>query len=114
MTFFLIKILVSGVMIAFASWLAGRNPGLAGFLIALPLMTMLALPFAYAEHHDVARVHQFAVSIMVGVPVSLSFFIPFALNKWIKMSFSTAYLLGLVCLGGGYLLHRSIVRVWGA
>jgi len=34
--FFIVKILISALLIAFASWLAGKKPVLAGFIIALP------------------------------------------------------------------------------
>jgi len=74
--FFIFKIIFSGLLIALASWLAGKKPVLAGFIIALPLMSMLSIVFTYAEYRDMAKVNQFATSILVAVPLSLAFFIP--------------------------------------
>ncbi|MBI1871505.1 MAG: hypothetical protein HYS07_09960 [Chlamydiae bacterium] len=74
---FIIKILVSSVIIAFTSWLAGKRPVLAGFIIALPLTSMIGLFFSYAEFRNMEKINQFASSIFVAVPLSLVFFYPF-------------------------------------
>ena len=37
MIFFTLKIVIAAIIIAFASWLSGQNPKLAGFIIDLPL-----------------------------------------------------------------------------
>src|SRR5690606_4868662 len=42
------KVLISACLIAFASWLSNKKPELAGFIIALPLTSLLALGFSYA------------------------------------------------------------------
>ena len=107
---FAIKIIVSGIVIAYVSWLAGKNPILAGFIIALPLMSMLSIIFSYFEYRDMAKINQFAFSILVAVPLSLTFFIPFVLNKWLKMNFPLTYVLAIVCVSAAYFLHHSIFR----
>ena len=43
MFFSALKIAISACVIAFASWLSKQKPDLAGFIIALPLGTMLVL-----------------------------------------------------------------------
>jgi hypothetical protein len=93
-----------------ASWLAGRNAILAGFIIALPLMSMLAILFSYFQYRDMAKINEFAVSILVAVPLSLTFFIPFVLNKWLKMGFTLTYVLAIGCLAVAYFLHSLIFK----
>ena len=49
MILFTLKIVLAAIIIAFASWLSGQNPKLAGFIISLPLVspvsyTHLTLP----------------------------------------------------------------------
>lgn len=95
---FALKVIVSAVLISSASWLAGKKPVLAGLLIALPLTSMLGILFAYREHHDMAKINQFASSIFVAVPLSLTFFIPFLLNRWLKMNFAMTFGLGIALL----------------
>jgi len=103
--FFAFKIIFSGIVIAFASSLAGKKPVLAGFIIALPLLSMLSIIFTYAEYRDMSKVNQFATSILVAVPLSLTFFIPFIANKWLKLNFVTTYGLAVACLLAAYFLH---------
>ena len=101
---FALKTLVAGALIAFTSWLAGKKPVLAGFIIALPLTSMIGILFAYAEHRDMQKINQFASSIFIAVPLSLTFFIPFLLNRWLKMGFVLTFLSALTCLAIGYYL----------
>ncbi|OGW87132.1 MAG: hypothetical protein A3C35_03050 [Omnitrophica bacterium RIFCSPHIGHO2_02_FULL_46_11] len=108
--FFLIKILISAVLIAFASWLAGRQTILAGFIIALPLISMISIFFVYSEYRDMEKVNQFAVSILTAVPLSLLFFVPFLLNKWLKMNFGMTYLSAIGCLTLAYFAHHFIFK----
>ena len=108
--FFLFKIILSGFIIALASKLASKDSALAGFLVALPLVSMLSILFVYWETHDAGKINQFAVSILLGVPLSLTFFVPFVLNKWLKMGFVPTYILGLTCLAIAYATHRFILR----
>ena len=107
---FLTKVLLAGLIIAFASWLAGRKPVLAGFIVALPLISMLAIIFSYVEFKDMNKINQFTSSIFVAIPLSLTFFIPFRLNKWLKMNFTITYGLAIICLILAYFVHHMIFR----
>lgn len=103
--------LVSALVIGVAAWLSRRYPNTAGFLIALPLATMLVLPLAYLQHRDVASVFDMARSILVALPITLLFFIPFLLRD--RFSFWGAYALGCAFLPVGYFLHRAVLRTLG-
>ncbi len=105
-----VKILIASVTIAFTSWLADRRPGLAGFLTALPLFSMLALVFNFAEYRDPAKSSAFAKSIFLAVPLSLLFFIPFLIGDKLKLSFPILFALGIVFLAIAYGTHSSVFR----
>ena len=107
---FFAKVVLSGAIISYASWLSGKKPVLAGFIIALPLMSMLSIFFSYLEHRDMQKINLFAVSILTAVPLSLTFFLPFLLNKWLKLPFFSTYLLGLGGVLLGYALHMFIFK----
>ena len=107
---YLTKIILSGTIITYASWLSGRRPVLAGFIIALPLMSMLSIVFGYLEHRDMQKINLFAVSILTAVPLSLTFFVPFVLNRWLKFNFSLTYLSAFACLALAYFLHAWIFK----
>ena len=46
MILFIAKVIGAALIIAFASWLSGQNPKLAGFIIALPLVSLIAIAFS--------------------------------------------------------------------
>ncbi|MFT5391133.1 MAG: hypothetical protein ACI8PT_001325 [Gammaproteobacteria bacterium] len=69
MALFALKMAIAATVIAFSSWLVGKKPELAGFVVALPLASLLALAFSYGEHRDSEASILFAKSILVGVPV---------------------------------------------
>ena len=78
---FLSKVLLAALIIAFASWLSGKRPELSGFIIALPIASIIAIAFSYLEHKNTENTVIFAKSILIGVPVSYLFFVPFFFAK---------------------------------
>ena len=78
--FFVFKILLC-TCDCWSKLVVRKYPKLAGFIIALPLATLIALVLSYTEHKNVETTITFAKSILVGVPASYFFFIPFFLPK---------------------------------
>ncbi|MDJ0848830.1 MAG: hypothetical protein QNK04_10670 [Myxococcota bacterium] len=107
---FVLNVLVSATVISFASWLSGRMPVAAGFLVAMPLATMLVLPLAHLQHGDSGEPFLLARSILVAIPISLTFFLPFLFAGRLQLSFWQAYALGCVALPLGYFVHRAVTR----
>tara|TARA_R110000868_G_scaffold20678_5_gene87136 strand:+ start:4155 stop:4493 length:339 start_codon:yes stop_codon:yes gene_type:complete len=99
------KTLVAAVLISFVSWLSGRKTGLAGFITALPLTTLLALAFSHLEWGNTEQSVQYAKSVFAAIPVSLLFFVPFLLAQKFNMNFWTCYSSGIALLGVGYFIH---------
>jgi hypothetical protein len=105
----ILKIFVASVLISFVSWLSGKKTGLAGFLTALPLTTLIALAFSQLEWRDSEQSVEYAKSVFVAIPVSLLFFVPFLLAERFNLNFWMCYSLGIILLGGGYFLHQYII-----
>lgn len=108
---FAFNLIVSAVVISFASWLSGRFPTMAGFVVALPLATMLVLPLSFREHGSTETTFLLARSIFVAIPISLTFFLPFLLSGRLGLSFWQAYALGCVALPIGFFAHRLVTKV---
>ena len=108
---FLAKVLLAALVIAFASWLSGKKPELSGFIIALPIASIIAIAFSYLEHKNTENTVIFAKSILVGVPVSYLFFLPFFLAKNLSMNFWLVYGLGILLLIMGYFVHKYITSL---
>ena len=107
---FVLRTFVAAGLITFASWLSGKKPVLAGFLIALPLSSLISLVFSYYEYRDMDKLNQYANSILIAVPLSLVFFIPFLLNRWLKMSFGLTMLLAIGLLIAAYFIHTALLK----
>ena len=110
MIFFSLKILLAAIIIAFASWLSGQNPKLAGFIIALPLVSLIAIALSYYEHNDIEKTVLFTKSILIAVPVSYLFFLPFFFSKSLNMNFFLIYGTGLGLLIIGFFIHKYITN----
>ncbi len=110
MTWTIFKIGLSAAVIAFASWLSGRRPALAGFIMALPLSSLIVLALSYAEYKDAAKTVTFAKSIFVSVPLSLTFFVPFLFADRLRLPFWALYGMGVVLLAASYFVNRSVFK----
>lgn len=108
---FLTKVLLAAIIISFASWLSGKKPELSGFIIALPIASIIAIAFSYLEHKNTENTVIFAKSILVGVPVSYLFFLPFFFAKSLNMNFWMIYTLGILFLIIGYFIHKHITSI---
>ena len=105
-----IKVAVAATVIVFASWLAGRKPHLAGFITALPIVSIIAIAFSYMDHKDITITASYARSIIIAVPVSWLFFLPFFFTEKWNMGFWISYGLGLMMLIAGYFIHQYILK----
>ncbi len=103
--------IVSAVVIGLAAWLSRRYPVTTGFFVALPLSTMLVLPLAYLQHKDAESTFILAKSILVALPLTLLFFVPFLLRARLGLSFWSAYAIGCALLPLGYVVHRSVAQL---
>ncbi|PJB72788.1 MAG: hypothetical protein CO093_02080 [Alphaproteobacteria bacterium CG_4_9_14_3_um_filter_47_13] len=110
MLFTALKVTIAAFVIAFASWLAGKRPEMAGFITALPLVSILAIAFAYQQHQDIGITSQYARSIILAVPVSWLFFLPFFFTEKFDLGFWPSWVAGLALLVGGYFLHQWILK----
>ncbi|MBS1214159.1 MAG: uncharacterized protein H6R26_2776 [Proteobacteria bacterium] len=78
--FFLLKLGITALVIVGAAEVAKRSTWLGGLLVALPLVSILSMTWLYVETRDSAKVAEFAREILIMVPPSLLFFVPFLLE----------------------------------
>ena len=102
------KLLISASVITGTSWLMGKSPKLAGFLLALPISTLIALAFGQLEFSDTQKSVEFAKSVFLSVPLSLLFFVPFLFADRLNWGFWGLYASGVALLGVGYLIHTAV------
>ena len=105
----IVKAIFSTGVILFCAWLSNKKPVMAGFIVALPLTTLLVLPFAHQGMEEPVRSIEFAKSILAAIPISLVFFVPFLLAERFSLTFWWCYILGAALLVPGYFMHQLIV-----
>jgi hypothetical protein len=99
MTQYIIKVLLSSVLIVAVSEISKRNSFLGGLLASLPLVSFLALIWLYLDTRDAAKVAALSHSIFWLVLPSLVFFVALPpllkmkLNFSLSMSLATALML---------------------
>lgn len=109
---FALKVIVSAVVIAAASEIAKRiGPFWAAVLIAMPLTSILAISWIYWDTRDPILITGFARDILIIVPVSLAFFLPFALERQTHMGFAANMALGLTLLALAIWLLSRFMRL---
>jgi hypothetical protein len=106
---FLAKLLLSALVIALATEVAKRSPFWGALLIALPLTSILAISWLYAETRDNLLVTRFVRDIFVLVPVSLVFFLPFLLETKTRLGFLFNLSAGLLLLALAVFATRRLL-----
>jgi F0F1-type ATP synthase assembly protein I len=107
--FFTTKIIVSALIIAGVSELAKRLPSLGGLIAAMPLTTLLALIWLYAETGDYQLAQTFTRSVLFAIIPTIFFFIAaLALFKR-GVPFVLVLALSFVIYLGAALVHRHFL-----
>ncbi|MEO7325398.1 MAG: DUF3147 family protein [Dokdonella sp.] len=110
MTQFLLKTLISALLIASASELARRSTLAGAVLVSLPLTSLFAIVWLWRDTHDAMRIATFANDILWLVVPSLLLFIVLPLMLRSGCSFALS-------LGGGVLAtivgYSAVVMVRG-
>ena len=109
---FIFNLFFSALVISLTSWLSKKFPELAGWIVALPLTTLLVLPLSHLQTGQMQNTTAFAKSIFTAIPVSLLFFVPFLFAEKFKLQFWQTYLAGIALLTVGYFLHKMVLQKW--
>lgn len=93
MTQYLIKILVSALIVVAVSELAKRSSLWGGLLASLPIVSFLAMIWLYMDTKDVDKVAKLSINIFWLVLPSLMFFLLFPFLLRIKVHFAASFLM---------------------
>lgn len=107
--FFITKILVSAIIIAFVSEISKRYTAVGGLIAAMPLTTLLTLFWLYYEKKDMVLLSNFTKAVFWGVFPSLLFFIP---AMWLfkkGYNFYFTLFVSFVFYGVGAYFHQKLL-----
>lgn len=113
MWYFLLKTLLTALLVATISALSRRYSSVAALLAALPLTSLLAFVWMYAEGQPLAEVATLSRQIFWLVLPSLLLFVLLPLLlKW-GWSFWPALLTAMLATSGAYGLMLPLLRKFG-
>jgi hypothetical protein len=107
--YLVLKALISGVVVAAASEAARRSSLLGAVLISLPLTSLLALAWLYADTRDPAQVSDLSWSILWVIVPSVVFFVVLPLAIRAGVAVVPAMVLAAAATAAAY-----AVWVWAA
>jgi hypothetical protein len=86
---FIVKALISGVLVALVNLIAQRNPTLAGFVVAFPVITLLSVLWLWLDRVPEATMDAFLLAVVWGLVPTFIF----------ALALIAAFRLGLPLLG---------------
>jgi hypothetical protein len=101
MTYLLVKALISGLIVAAASEIARRWPGLGGLIVSLPLVSLLTFLWLWRDTGDTERIAALSQSTFWFCLPSMPLFLVLPLmlrvgwGFWAALSVAVALTLGL-------------------
>ena len=105
---FIIKALLSGILIASISTLAKHSPKWAAFLTSLPLVTYLSMIWIYAEHRNLPMLQTYTYDVLIWTLPGLMFFIAAILFFKSGMNFYLVMILATLILALAVLLFSRL------
>lgn len=113
MIYFLLKTVITAVVIVGVSELAKRWTPVAAILASLPLISILSMIWLWHDTHDSAKIIDLSHGIFWAVLPSLLFFIalPILLKAGVKFGYSM--ILASAIMFVGYTIYVAVIRKMG-
>lgn len=102
---YVLRVAIVAVIVVAVAEISKRSPRLGAVLLSLPIMSILAFQFSWLQHHDLPSLSRMARDTLILVPLSLPFFIPYALAGRLGWGFWG-------CLAAGMALVTVAIVAW--
>lgn len=107
---FLIKLLLSNLIIVACVLVGRRWPGLGGLIATMPLTSLIVLLWLYSDDpSQTARINAYVQGVLWGIGPTIAFFAALLLCLKRGMAVLPALLTGAVCWAVGAALHRMLL-----
>lgn len=113
MAYFILKALLSGMIVAIVSEVAKRNPGFGGLIASLPLVSVLGMMWLWRDTHDPVRMGAHAFGTFWFVLPSLPMFLLIPLLLRHGVSFWMALGAGCALTIALYIAMTWLAGHWG-
>lgn len=95
MWFLIAKALLTVVIVVGVSEIAGRMPRLGGLILSLPFISIIAFIMTWSTSPKPEVVSNLAKEMLILIPLTLVFYVPFLFVNQTNFSFWTALALGI-------------------
>jgi hypothetical protein len=102
---FLLRIVISAIVIAMVAEIARRSPRMGALLLTLPVISILAFTAAWMKDHDLPAISKLSRETLVLVPLGVPFFLPLAFAERLGLGFWQSMM-------GGVLLASTTIGIW--
>jgi hypothetical protein len=113
MTQYIIKVLVSAVIIVAVAEISKRSTFIGALLASLPLVSLLGMVFLYLDTKDAGKVAQLSVSIFWLVLPSLALLIVLPVLLRAKMNFYASLGIAVVVMLACYGVMLAVLKKFG-
>lgn len=113
MTYYLVKVAVTTVLIVVISEIAKRSTLVGAILASIPLVSVLAMLWLYLDTKDVSKVSALSFSVFWLVLPSLALFVSLPLLLRQGLNFYTSMGLSIGITVGCYFLMLAILGYYG-
>ena len=108
--YFLIKILLSALIIATVSEIGKKYTWSAALIVSLPLTSILAFLWLYLDTRNVQKVIDLSLSTIVMTIPSIIFFIILPIMLKLKYNFSFSMVVALASTSLSYIIFIIIIK----
>ena len=113
MFYLALKTVISAVVIVAVAEIAKRSPLFAGLIASLPLVSVLAIIWLYADTRSAEPVIDLSRSILLMILPSLVFFLALPVALKIGVPFAPALIVAIAVTAGTYWGYTQILGRWG-
>ena len=109
MGFYILKVLITAIVVVIASEIAKEKSLLAGLLVSLPTITVLTLIWLYWDTHDLQKIKDLTNNTLLMILPSLTFFIFLPILLRFEISFMLSMLIAITGTAICYWIYTIIL-----
>lgn len=106
--FFIVKIIVSAIVIAVVSEVAKKYTSVGGLIAAMPITTLLTMFWLYFENKNPLLISNFLYAVIQGVFITFLFFIPCIILLKKGFNFYLSVVFSLLVMGIGIYIQQKL------
>ena len=113
MTYYIIKTLLTALIIVLVSEIAKKSSLLAAIIISIPLTSLLAFIWLYWDTRDAQKIIDLSYNTIIMVIPSFVFFIVLPLMLNLKQSFSISLFVAILSTSIAYFIFIFFLKKFG-